>query len=121
MAMGIYFIFLRPPLLPEDLKYMGSSIAEIQNNLPRLSGWLQKVFWVMGGYILTTGLLSVYVAQTTFRTRAQGSLVMVLISTVTSISLMAVVNFMIGSDFKWVLTAFVLPWIVALILYCFHK
>jgi hypothetical protein len=34
----------------------------------------------------------------------------------TSIGWMAIVNFMINSDFKWLLLAFNLPWIVALIL-----
>ena len=48
VAMGIYFIFLRPPLLPEDYKYIGTTSAEIQENIPQLTVWLQKVFWVMG-------------------------------------------------------------------------
>lgn len=26
-VMGLYFIFLRPPLLPEDLSYMGTSVG----------------------------------------------------------------------------------------------
>ena len=67
-GMGLYFIFLRPPLLPEDLQYMNTTLSVIQNNTPDLSAWLQKVFWVMGGYIFTTGLLTMYVAQTSFRT-----------------------------------------------------
>ena len=68
-GMGIYFVFLRPPLLPEDSKYIGLSLSTIQNNIPGLSVWLQKVFWVMGGYIFTTGLLIIYVTQTTFRSQ----------------------------------------------------
>jgi len=32
----------------------------------------------------------------------------------TSIGWMAIMNFMINSDFKWVLLAFNLPWIIAL-------
>jgi len=42
---------------------MGSSISEIHSIIPRLSTWLQKVFWVMGGYILTTGFLTTYIAK----------------------------------------------------------
>ena len=80
VAMGIYFIFLRPTLLPEDSRYIGSSLSAIQNNFPGLSFWLQKVFWVMGGYIFTTGLLIIYVAQTTFRTRTKGTLTIVSIA-----------------------------------------
>ena len=118
-AMGIYFIFLRPPLLPEDLQYMNTTLPVVQNNISNLSGWLQKVFWVMGGYIFTTGLLTMYVAQTSFRTRRKGAFIIVLIAGITSIGAMTTVNFILQSDFKWVLLAFTLPWFLALILYTF--
>jgi hypothetical protein len=36
MGMGLYFGFLRPPLLPEDLRYMGASLTQIQNAIPGL-------------------------------------------------------------------------------------
>ena len=67
MAMGIYFGFLRPPLLPEDLKYMGASLTQIQSVIPGLQPWLTRVFGVLGGYLFATGLLTVYVAVTGFR------------------------------------------------------
>ena len=120
-GLGLYFIFLRPPLLPEDPRYIGSSLAEIQNNLPGLSVWLQKVFWVMGSYIFTTGLLTMYVAQTSFRQRTQGAFIMVSIAGISSIGFMTTVNFMLQSDFKWALLAFTIPWLLALILYSFRK
>lgn len=119
--LGIYFIFLRPPLLPEDPRYIGLTLFEISKNTPGLSMWLQKVFWVMGGYIFTTGLLTIFVAQTSFRARINGSFIIVLISVITSIGLMTVVNFILQSDFKWVLLSFTLPWLVALILYLLKK
>jgi hypothetical protein len=31
MAMGLYFGFLRPSLLPEDARYMGASLAQIRD------------------------------------------------------------------------------------------
>ena len=34
MGLGLYFVFLRPPLLPEEPRYMGSSLSEIQAVLP---------------------------------------------------------------------------------------
>ena len=120
-GMGIYFVFLRPPLLPEDSKYIGLSLSLIQNNTPGLSVWLQKVFWVMGGYIFTTGLLTIYVAQTSFSTRTRGVLIIVSITGITSIGAMTTVNFILQSDFKWVLLAFTIPWILSLILYQLHK
>jgi hypothetical membrane protein len=120
-GMGIYFIFFRPALLPEDLRYINTSQAVIQNNFPDLSGWLQKVFWVMGCYIFTTGLLTMCVAQTSFRMRTKGAFIIVAIASICSIGSMTIINFIIQSDFKWVLLAFTLPWIIALILYRISK
>ncbi len=120
-GIGIYFVFLRPPLLPEDLKYIGLSLSTMQNNIPGLSVWLQKVFWVMGCYVFTAGLLTMYVAQTSFRIRTQGAFIIVLIAVITSIGSMTIINFMLQSDFKWVLLSFTFPWFIALILYSFHK
>jgi len=121
VAMGIYFILLRPSLLLEDLRYIGSSLQTAKENIPGLLNWLQKVFWVMGGYIFTTGLLIIFIALTSFRKRLNGAFSIVAITGISSIGLMTVVNFMIGSDFKWVLLTFTLPWIIALILYRYHK
>ena len=55
VALGLYFIVLRPPLLPEDTRFMGSSLAQVRAALPGLEGWLQRVFTVMGGFIVGTG------------------------------------------------------------------
>ena len=121
IAMGIYFVLLRPPLLPEDLRYMGSTLQNEKENIPGLLNWLPKVFWVMGGYIFTTGLLIIFIALTSFRNRLRGAFSIVALAAISSIGLMTVVNFMIGSDFKWVLLIFILSWIIALILYRLHK
>jgi len=121
MGLGLYFVFLRPPLLPEDPRYMGASLAEIQATAPGLFNWLQKVFWVMGGYIFTTGLLTLYVAITVFRTRASGAVWIVAVAGLTSIGWMAVVNFIIGSDFKWLLFGFALLWGIALLFFVIER
>ena len=120
-GMGLYFIFLRPPLLPEDLQYLNTTLSVVQNNIFNLSIWLQKVFWVMGGYIFTTGLLTMYVAQTSYRTRTRGAFIIGALAGIASIGSMTIVNFILQSDFKFVLFAFTLPWIVSLILFHFHK
>ena len=120
MGLGLYFAFLRPALLPEDPRFMGASLSEIQAALPGLSLWLRRVFWVMGGYMFAAGLLTAYVAQTAFRARARGAAGVVALAGLASIGWMAVVNFIIASDFKWVLLAFVLIWILALALYGFE-
>ncbi len=121
LAMGIYFIFIRPSLLPEDLRYMKITLPIEQDKMQGLQMWLRKVFWVMGCYIFTTGLLTIFIAFTSFRTRTRGAYGIVALSGISSIGAMTVVNFMIGSDFKWILLFFTLPWVMALILYRLHK
>ena len=117
IGIGLYFIFLRPPLLPEDARYMNTTVAEIQAGVPGLLNWLQKVFWVMGGYIFTVGLLTVYVAFSSFQTRTRGVFAVIAFAGLSSIGWMTIVNFIIDSDFKWLLLVSTLPWAAALILY----
>jgi len=121
MGLGLYFVFLRPPLLPEDPRYMGTSLAAIQASVPGLLVWLRRVFWVMGGYMFATGLLTLYVALTVFRARASGAVLVVALAGLTSIGWMAVVNFVIDSDFKWLILAFAFPWPIAIALYWLKK
>ena len=116
MVMGLYFSFLRPPLLPEDLRFMGASLAQIQSTLPGLELWLVRVFRVLGGYMFATGLLTVYVAAAGFRTGKLEAIAGVSVSGLASIGWMAVNNFVIDSDFKWLLLSFTLPWVMALTL-----
>ena len=115
MGMGAYFAFLRPPLLPEDLRYLGTSLAQIQSTIPTLLPWLSRVFGVLGGYLFATGVLTVYLAAASFRDSKPLPTAVVAISGLASIGWMAVTNFLIDSDFKWLLLAFVLPWLVAVL------
>lgn len=116
IGMGLYFVFLRPALLPEDVRFMGAAAAQVQGALPGLTPWLQRVFGVMGGFMVATGLLTVHVAVTTFRDTRPGAAMIVAVSGLASIGGMAVTNFAIHSDFRWLLLAFTLPWLVALTL-----
>lgn len=116
MAMGLYFGFLRPSLLPEDARYIGTSLVQIRSAVPGLEHWLARVFGVLAGYLVATGLLTVYVAATSFRTEKSGATAIVAVSGLASIGWMAIANFLIDSDFKWLLLAFTLPWVIALAL-----
>ncbi len=87
-------------------------------NMPGLANWLQKVFWVMGGYIISTGLLTVFLLDSHFlRKRTREAFNVGAIAGITSIGSVMVGNLMIGSDFKWLLLSFLLPWAIALIRY----
>jgi hypothetical protein len=89
-------------------------MADIQAAAPGLATWLRRVFWVMGGYMFTSGLLTAYIALTSFRIGDRGAILVVAIAGPASIGWMMAVNFLINSDFKWLLLAFALPWPLAL-------
>lgn len=110
IAVGCYFLFLRPALLPEDIRYMNLSSAELQSLGPRLSTWLTHVFRVMGGYMIATGVLALTVAVTAFRQRSAWALAGATVAGLVSIGWMTAVNFTINSEFKWVLLGFALIW-----------
>ena len=115
MGMGVYFAFLRPPLLPEDVRFIGASLAQIQSAIPGFLPWVSRVFGVLGGYMFATGLLTAYLAAASFRNAKPLPTVVIAISGLASIGWMAVTNFLIDSDFKWLLLVFVLPWLVAVV------
>jgi hypothetical protein len=117
IGVGLYFLFIRPPLLPEDLRYMGTTLEHVRAIVPGLLNWLPKVFAVLGGYIISTGVLTCYLAWTCLRVRSSGALAIAWLSGATSIGLMVAVNFVIRSDFRWVLLLLGLPWIATTFLY----
>jgi hypothetical protein len=112
---GAYFIFLRPPLLPEDMRYIGLTAAQLDGVRDPLARWLTQVFRVMGGYVAATGMLAMTLALTSFREHRSGAALGVLIGGIASIGWMTVVNFMINSDFKWVLLCMALVWAASLV------
>lgn len=121
MGMGVYFALIRPELLPGDIRYLGLSSQQLHATAPGLSNWIDKVFWVMGGSVFSTGLLTAYVAQTAFRERRRGVLSVVSLAGVSSIGLMVMINFLIDSDFKWLLLVFTVLWLSALGLFLRQK
>jgi hypothetical protein len=110
IGVGCYFLFIRPALLPEDIRYMRLTPAELESIGPRLAVWLNHVFSVMGGYVTATGVLALTLAATAFRQRCTWAVAGSIIAGLVSIGWMAVTNFMIGSDYKWLLLAFALTW-----------
>jgi uncharacterized membrane protein len=117
LFMGVYFVFLRPPLLPEDLRYTGASQAQLEAVAPRLTAWLSQVFRVMGGFVSATGILTIALAATLFRSHHRGIGFAAAIAGLVSIGLMAAVNFRIGSDFRWVLLGAALLWACSMALF----
>lgn len=114
MGLGLYFIFLRPPLLPEDFRYMGTSPVEIQSVLPGLERWLQRVFTVMGGFMTGTGLLTLCVALQPVAGREKWTGAVLGLTGLFTVGVMSLTNFQLHSDFKWLLLLPVLLWIIGL-------
>jgi hypothetical protein len=111
IGLGLYFIVLRPPFLPEDERFIGRSLQEATVALPALVAWLGHVFGVLGGFAAGLGGLVVWLvsAGATTCVRRGGAVAGFAVCT-----WMAIVNFTLQSDFRWMLAAAVLPWLIAL-------
>ena len=114
-GIGVFFIFLRPPLLIEDIRYIHLSAAELATIGPHLKPWLTQVFRVLGGYILATGLLTMALASTGFRTRRPIAVAGAFMAGVASIGLMTTVKFAFDSIFKWPLVGVAFVWLMSAI------
>ena len=117
IALGLYFLFLRPALLPEDPQYIGSSLEAIRAAMPGLERWLGHVFNVMGGFMVATGAMTVLVAFRFLARRERGTFAALTAAGTASVALMSVTNFLLHSDFRWLLLLPALLWLVGLLCY----
>ena len=117
VALGAYFLFLRPALLPEDPRYIGSSLESIRSAAPGLERWLGHVFNVMGGFMVATGAMTVLVACRFLARRERGTLTALSVAGAASVALMSVTNFLLHSDFRWLLLLPALLWLAGLLVY----
>ena len=117
VALGMYFLFLRPALLPEDPRYIGSSLEAIRAAAPGLERWLGHVFNVMGGFMIATGAVTVLVACRLLARRERGTLAAMSLAGAASVALMSATNFLLGSDFRWLLLLPAILWLAGLLCY----
>ncbi|MDQ3189568.1 MAG: hypothetical protein M3Q28_11815 [Pseudomonadota bacterium] len=117
MGLGLYFIVLRPPLLPEDPRFMGTTLVQLRAAVPGLEGWLKKVFTVMGGFMAGAGVLTVFVAAVAMPPRLKGTSWALALSGVLTVALISATNFALHSDFRWVLLVPAVMWLAGLVLY----
>jgi len=117
LALGFYFIFIRPGLLPEDIRFTGASLDGLNAAAPRLDLWLQWVFTVMGGQMVAVGLAVLAGSWGIWSGHrpSRVDLVVFGLAGVFSVALMSGVNFAIGSDFRWLLVAPAALWLAALL------
>lgn len=115
VSLGFYFIFVRPPLLPEDVRYMGTHPEAVRAALPGLAAWLGKVFTVMGGFMTGAGVLVTYVALRVMPHQPPGTVGALVLVGALTVGLMSAVNFALGSDFRWLLLAPPVLWAAAVL------
>ncbi|MDO9216320.1 MAG: hypothetical protein Q7U14_03550 [Lacisediminimonas sp.] len=117
MLLGVYFILLRPALLPEDPRFMGTSIEALRAAAPGLEGWLGHVFNVMGGFMVAAGTITLLVAWRFLARRAPGTLLALAVTGASGVALMSATNFLLHSDFRWLLLVPALLWLTGLVSY----
>lgn len=117
-GMGLFFIGLRPTMLPEDERFIGLTLGALAQLSPSLPLWLNRVFVVLGGHIVATGLLIVLAAILVWRHREnlRTAVALTMAAGLASIVLMSAVNFAIHSDFRWLLLVPALAWTLAVLL-----
>jgi hypothetical protein len=121
IGIGLFFAVLRPSLLPEDARFVGLTLAHLQAEQPRMAAWLLHVFRVLGGYAAASGVLTVTIAVTAFRRHDRIAGAGALLGGAVSIGWMAIVNFMIDSDFKWMLLVIALLWAGSMVLFWIER
>ena len=117
VALGIYFLLLRHALLPEDLRYIGSSLEAIRSAVPGLERRLGYVFNVMGGFMIATGAITILVACRMLARRERGTFATLSVAGAASVALMSATNFLLSSDFRWLLLLPALLWLAGLLCY----
>ena len=117
VALGVYFIGLRPPLLPEDPRFLGATLAQLREAAPGLEGWLRIVFTVMGGYMVGTGVLTLGLVRIAMPRQLPGTAWALGLAGLSTVVLMCAMNFVLHSDFRWVLALPAALWIVGVAAY----
>jgi hypothetical protein len=117
IGLGGYFMFARPPLLPEDLRYLRQSSSQVDLILPRLGPWLRHVFTVMGGFMAGCGVLIVLVGVRAVPQYLQGTGISLGCVGLLTVATMSWTNFVLDSDFKWLLAAPAIAWLLGLVCY----
>lgn len=117
VLLGAYFLILRPALLPEDSRFIGSSLEAMRLAVPGLERWLRLVFNVMGGFMIATGIMTTLAACRVPARRDLTTFFALVVTGATSVGLMSLTNFLLNSNFRWLLVLPMLLWLAGLLCY----
>ena len=96
---------------------MGATLAQLRAAAPGLEGWLRIVFAVMGGYMVGSGVLTLGLARIAMPRRLPGTSWVLGIAGLSTVVLMSAMNFVLHSDFRWMLAVPAAMWIVGVAAY----
>ncbi len=97
-AVGIYFMALRPALLPEDLRFAHLETGDIP---APLLPWLRIVFRTWGGFVVGLGVLLLGQGIAVYTNRSGWSRSGTATGVVFAFGSFLVSNIQLGSDFLW--------------------
>ena len=117
IGLGGYFMFARPSLLPEDLRFLGESADQVELRLPQLMSWLQNVFMVMGGFMSGCGVFTIFVGVRVVPLFVRGTGTVLSCAGLVTVALMSWTNFLLNSDFKWFLLIPAVAWLLGFVCY----
>ena len=117
IGLGAYFMFVRPALLPEDLRYLGLSAIQAAPFLARLASWLGHVFIVVGGFMAGSGVLITFISLRAVKKCSLVTGITLGLAGLLTVTIMSWTNFVIDSDFKWLLLVPAVAWWLGLIGY----
>ena len=120
IILGLYFILIRPSFLPEDLRASGTTLEAVRSAAPGIEAWLNLVFAVLGGQMAASGVLLTATAWRVFKGHhpAPVEVAACIVAGLLSVTLMSAVNFVLGSDFRWLLIAPVILWLAVIVVLC---
>ena len=117
VTLGLYFVLVRPALLPEDVHFVGQTLTRIRAAIPELEQWLRLVFIVLGGFAAGAGVLTACLAAVMLPHRPRGATWVIAIVGLSTVVLMSAVNFQLQSDFRWLLLIPAVLWVAGLCMY----
>ena len=96
---------------------MHTTLAQVRTAIPGLEHWLARVFPVLGGFMAGAGVLTVFVAVVAMPQRLKGTAWVLALSGAFTVGLMSATNFVLRSDFRWLLLVPALVWFAGLVFY----
>lgn len=97
-GIGTYFLFLRAPLLPEDIRYTGIDPSTLP---PAFTAWLGIVFATWGGFIAGFGVVLLGAGIYFWSGRRHWLLFGIAAGVLIAFGRFLYSNVLLGSDFLW--------------------